>query len=278
MLKEKKRQLILLLIIFTFVVGFFHVLRITKNPHLQTYDQYYSLKLINDLKEKSSNQNYSKDFLFSPLDFIVSRTQNPVLYFRLLPFIIGLFNTSLIFILSKKLIGEKKLNFYLPLIIIVSPVFIFIHTTYNAIFLPLLFILLSAYLIVKDKYFLGMFFLLLSFLFNQKLFIIIILLLITFYEKFKSKSLLIPVIGIILITFIFTRVNVISISLGLTSLLQYFISDLGSNFGLGIFELIIGITGIVFSVNQKSKYLIYSNEICLIPLNIYQYPFLLSLV
>ena len=110
----------------------------------------------------------------------------------------------------------------------------------------------GTYLLLKQNHFLAGLFLLGSFLFNQNYIFIVILILIIFLERTKSKNIIIPLISILITTFVFTKLNNYN-SLNFYDLIKYYISDFGAIFGLGIFSIILFLIGFFLTWKDKSK-------------------------
>lgn len=246
------QQLLILLLICTTILSFFHVLRLNKNPTLPTYDLYYHLNII-----KSTNNlefNLLKENVYL-LDVILSNYSKQIFLMRILPFITGLLNVYLLYLILKDIIKDKKQHFITVLIIILSPVFIYTHSIYNAFFMPLFFILLGTLFVLKDRYFYSMVSLFFALIFNLNLFLIILFLLFIFYEKLKSKKLLLPVLGIIGVSYIFININSAAFlqTLSIYFLLTNYISDFGALIGFGFFTLFLAFLGLILSWNEKNK-------------------------
>jgi hypothetical protein len=153
-----------------------------------------------------------------------------------------------------------------------------VHGTYNDLFFPLFVILLGCLFVLKDKYLPSIISFLAAFVFNPKLFVVIIILLIIFYEKFKSKNLVLPLIGMIVTSYFYIFINLASFPKNQTlhSLLTTYISDLGAIFGMGIFALFISLIGLVLSwKNKKENTIIYFALISLFISSLFDSSFIL---
>jgi len=274
MRQNKTHQILVLLIICVAILSFFHVLRLTKNTALPTYDVYYHLNKI----KSGTGFNLLKENSYL-LDVIISKSNNQVFFMRLLPFIAGLLNICLIYLILGKIVKNEKQRFITSLIVILSPSFIYVHSVYNNLFLPLSFILLGTLFMLKDKYFYSMLSLFVVLVFNLSLFIIILLLLFVFYEKLKSKNLFLPVLGIVLVSYVFTTINPgFTQPLSIYFLLTKYVSDFGALIGFGFFNLALAVLGIFLSWNEKVKNaIIYYTLIALFICSLYEHSFVVFL-
>lgn len=245
------QQLLILLLIAAIMLSFFHVLRINENPTLPTYDLYYHL---NKIQSENIEFNLLKETAY-PIDFILSNYSNKIFLMRLLPFIIGLLNVYLIYVIFREIIKDKKQQYITILIIILSPIFIYTHSVYNSLFLPLFFILLGILFVLKDRYFFSMISLFCALILNLNLFVIILFLLFVIYEKLKSKNLFFPVLGLIAASYVFITINNPAFleTLSVYFLLTTYISDFGALIGFGFFTLFLAAIGLILSWNEKNK-------------------------
>ena len=249
--KKELKQILILLISSSFLMLLMHIFRFLNSPVLPMYDQYNHIAQI-------TQSNFH-----NPLNFIFSFFTNYIFLIRLVPFLSNLISILLLYLISKKIIKDYEQRFFSLLIIILSPIYLYTHTSLNMLYLPLLFILLGIYGLLNHKYFLSGFSFIISLIFNPQLFIVIILILITIFERNKKITQILPILGILLITYIYTFVNnFIPHSYSSLDFLTGYISDFGALVGFGIFGLLAGITGILFSLNKKN-YLFY---FCLISL------------
>jgi hypothetical protein len=260
------RQMILILLLSLLVLSLSNILKIKQNNYPSTYDEYYHIQEISKLRF-FSDLSLLKDQVVYPLDFLLSFSEDPALYMKLLPFLFGILNIFLIHLILRKLVSNEKQMLFSCLFIVFSPVYIFIHTTYNDIFAPFTFILFGTLLLLYDNYFLSLLFFLSGFAFNPRFFIIIFLILIVFYEKTKTKNIILPIIGLVATTYLFISINKASLLGEITfhSLLTTYISDFGATAGFGIFSLILGFIGILMSwKDKKSNAIFYFSLIALL--------------
>lgn len=253
-IKEIQQLLVLLLIAAT-TLSLFHVLRFNENPSLPIYDSYYHL---NKIQSDDLKFNLLQETEY-PLDIILAKSNNKIFFIRMLPFVTGLFNVYLLYLVFKELIKDKKQLFLTVLITLLSPVFIYTHSTYNSLFFPLLLVLLGTLFMLKDKYLLSAITLFAALIFNLNLFIVILFLLIIFYEQLKSKKIFFPIIGLIGSCYIFSTINNAAFpnSLSIYFLLTNYISDFGAIIGFGFFTLFLSAIGLYLSWNNKNENIIF---------------------
>jgi len=244
--QEELKYFLYFLLLVSIILCFFHILRLKNTTILPTYELY---EHIGNIKLKLGIEEN-----ISILDWAVSFGNSPFLM-RVLPFLLGLFNISLIYLILKELIKVKIQRIITIFILILSPTFIYVHGVYNNIFLPLFFILLASYSIIKEQYFLSGLFFIFTLILNPKLFIILLFLLIVFYEKYKAKSIYIPIISMLFSAYFFITItkNAAPATLSLYYILTEFVSDFGTGFGPGIFGLMLASAGLILSWEDKMK-------------------------
>ncbi|MBN2368779.1 hypothetical protein JXC34_07185 [Candidatus Woesearchaeota archaeon] len=251
-MKTKKISLLpILLIAVVLMLSLVHVLRFQDNKNLIGYDSYYHIDLVKQFK---GSENITGR-ISHPLEYLISLTDNELLLFRLLPFLAGIANTILIYLILKDLFHENILKDFIMIFIILSPMFIYMYGTFNEHFLSVFSMLLAVFFILKEKYLLAPLCLLSAFAFNQRYFIIIILTLLLLYEKLKSRNIVVPTLGLVLSGSLLVYIGSISPqNLSLFDFMKDHISDLGAGFGIGIFCLMTSIMGIVISWKEKKKH------------------------
>ena len=216
-IKKEYRNFIFLLILYVVIIMTFHLIRFLNTDILPIYDQY---------KYKKVN--------------------------LVLPFVFGLLSTFLIYIISKTIIKEPLQRFFTVLSIIISPIFVYIHGTQNNMYVGLLLVLFGIFFLVKQKHIIATLFLLSVFALNQTYIFIVLLVLILFLEKTIVKNKFLPLIGVVLLTFVFVKINNPPM-LNIHNFITYYVSDFGAEFGLGTFLVILFLIGLVLSWKNKSK-------------------------
>lgn len=216
-IKEDIRNILLILILTSVILIIFHIFRFSSSSVLPIYDQY-----------KYQDINLA------------------------IPFIIGIVNSFLIYLILINLAENLLERFYSALLIIISPVFIYVHCTQNSIYLGLMFILLGLLFLLRQKFLFSALFLLISFMFNQIFIFLILIILLIFLERTTNKSKVLFLLSIVLLVFVFSLVNNFNV-LGVHSLITSYISDFGAIIGFGTFSIILFSIGLILSWKNKSK-------------------------
>lgn len=241
---------------------------------------YYHIRLAEEISNKDNvyfdqlsytGRIYIKDIYDYFLSFIYSFD---VVF--ILPFILGISSVILFYYLIKKIRLNLLANFLIILTLILSPVFIYTFTTLNKHSL-VIFLMLSAFLCFLDKRkTLNMLSIpIFSVIpFFNKLAALILVLLLFFYSMYnRKKNRQLILILAILLSITITHSLFIYFKYGFPERttfisLNYFkilLSDLGSQAGLAIFNLILTIIGIIVTWKHKKKlWLIYTTILILL--------------
>jgi hypothetical protein len=251
-----KKNLIVLLVVTSLVITLSYTFIFAFSSLLPGYDQYYHLHRINQIKTDGYG-NILAENIHLP-DVLIAMSDMPLLYMRLLPFVFALFNVGVIYLILGRILEEEKQRVFTSLFVIFSPAFIYLHSTYNALFMPVFFVSLAAYLIIEDRYLLSMLSFAAALLLNPAIFFIVLIVLVLFFEKLKSRTIFWPVAAIAASTYVFTKVASSSYIYNLSPffLITHYITDFGSSYGFGVFGLIIGCIGLALSWKRKKEYAI----------------------
>ncbi|MEK6917192.1 MAG: hypothetical protein AABW92_05615 [Nanoarchaeota archaeon] len=259
--KEKKVILILVLAA-AILLNVFHYFRLFTTPVMPFYEQYGHLSTI-----KSGEILQESPYL---LDAILSYSNNYVFFMQILPYITGLVNIFLLYLISKRIMQKPTQRIFTLAILIASPVFLYLYGSYNSVFLPLFFILLSILVILRGNYLLALFGLIFTFILNQKLFFAIAILLIVIFEKTKSKKAIYSFFSILTVTGFFILTNNLVYNINFYYFLTNYLSDLGAIVGIGLFGFVLSLVGIIISWKEKSENsIIYIALIAFIIFSIY---------
>lgn len=215
---DKDRDVLIVLIISALLLFTFHFFRLLKTDIAPLYDQH-----------AYDNINH------------------------LIPFAVSFLNIILLYFILEKLLKEKDLRLPIMIMLVMSPVFLFVYGTQNGIFFPLVFLLFGAYLLLSQNYLLGGLSLIGSFLLNQNFSFVIIVLLVIFIEKVKSKNLALPAALLMLLAVVYSLLYKINISSSIHLLFTEYIADFGANIGIGIFSLVLAFLGFLISWKDKSQ-------------------------
>jgi hypothetical protein len=234
-MKIKELKLYMILIISSLILSATHLFRYLTNKTFPLYEQYQYLT--------------PKFFLYN----FILEIFNSEFLLRIVPTIFGIINVILLYYILQKFV-KKKLQLFLTISVYVfSPVFIYIHTTINNLFLPVFFFLIALLFLLNHKYFLSLIGLLISVVLNQLFILPVLILLLVTFEKNKSDNSFIPILSILLSTYLVVSLSFpepnISIHQGLLNL----VSDLGSNIGLGLFSIVISLFGLIISWQKKNN-------------------------
>ncbi|MAG50353.1 hypothetical protein CL621_01770 [archaeon] len=202
---------------------------------------------------------------------------------KILPILIGVFSFLIFFMLLQEFKVDKRLTDISLFLLVISPPFIYTFTTLNDHIIPVFLILLSSLLYLRNKKFFSLMTFLLIPLFSIPdafigLFFFFIYLL-------STKKKLKPFFFMLLLVSIISLVQYLPmiLSYGLPELLDFkvsekgvnfafqnFISDFGGKFGVSLFSILLGISGLFVVWKKKYKnLLIYTLFIVLIVLSFY---------
>ena len=178
--------------------------------------------------------------------------------------ILGLLSVYLFFIILRKFKVELILRIVSCVVLVLSPPFLYLFYGFNKYAFPIVLSLLVFYFFIKERRNLfvlsfasvGLFSFGILFL-NLFLFFIYTLLIKRKEFRFFLRVLLISLFAF-LISYIpiFWKFGLPEIFI-LDGFFRNFISDLGGKFGLGIFGVLIGATGLVFSWKDKKNYVLF---------------------
>ncbi|MBT3721199.1 hypothetical protein HN789_03625 [archaeon] len=222
MKRKEVKKILLILIVSTVLLSLFHIFRFLKTSLLPIYDQYLY-----------------KDFSV------------------ILPFIVSILNILILYLILRQILKNDSERFFVLLLFIMSPIFIFVHGTLNNIYFSLTLILLSVFLILKEKHFFSVFVFLGAFWVNQNYVFLILIILTIFLERNMVKNSFFPYISIVFLIGLFTTFNNYNTYLNLHLIITDFISDFGAQIGFGVFSLILFSIGILLSWKQKAKHRIF---------------------
>ena len=178
--------------------------------------------------------------------------------------ILGLLSVYLFFIILRKFKVELILRIVSCVVLVLSPPFLYLFYGFNKYAFPIVLSLLAFYFFINERRNLfvlsfasvGLFSFGILFL-NLFLFFIYILLIKRKEFRFFLRVLLISLFAF-LISYIpiFWKFGLPEIFI-LDGFFRNFISDLGGKFGLGIFGVLIGAAGLVFSWKDKKNYVLF---------------------
>jgi hypothetical protein len=166
---------------------------------------------------------------------------------KIIPFVFGLVFIILLYRFLQELGFNRKISFISCLILILSPGFIYLFSTYNGFFLPVFILLVSFYFILKNSPYLIIFPYLIA-LFGILHSIIFLFLFLVYSIKIKKFRNFFYVLPSLLLSFFFDS--------GSLALKYGFIAEFGSRVGLSVFVILLFIFGFISLWREKYKYIL----------------------
>ncbi|MDO8740142.1 MAG: hypothetical protein Q7J54_01055 [Candidatus Woesearchaeota archaeon] len=207
-----------------------------------------------------------KPYIFNPYHVILSKLSfiDVELISKIMPFIAGILCIILFYLILKKLNMGIKERFYILLIFIISPIFVYLFVVSNSDAIALLLNLLAFYFFIQDKRMAfilsGLIFATIPFfgLFHALIALLITLPYLSLNKEKRRDFLIIATIIIVLSLVIYLPLLVNfgvprSISLR-QNLLQNFVSDFGSLTGLSIFGILLALAGLAITWKKNYHY------------------------
>lgn len=278
MKREDLRNIAGLIVFSTLLISLFYVMRFRFGPSSPSYDEYFSIALADAIKEGTYSFS-AEDFAYPSAIFLSFFTDYGTAM-KLIPFIFSIINVCLMYFLARKIINKDDNLLFFLISFIISPVFIYTYTTYNDLIFSMFFFLAGSLLLMNDQYLLSMLPFIASFATNPIVFIIIISALLVFYERFRSRKLLLPIVILGVSGYIFISTNNIGQISGISlyRLITDYFSDFGASFGLGIFQFIMGSIGLLLSwKNKRDNAMLYFAAAVIFICSLYQKQLILFL-
>jgi hypothetical protein len=273
------KQLFVLIFISVSIISLFQLLKFKNNNLLSTYDEYYHVASINQIRASRYDINLLlKENIIYSLDFLLAFSDIPFFLMRVLPFLFNILNVVLIYLILNEFIDSDKQKYFTLIILILSPTFVFLHATYNMLFVALFFILLGSLFIINDLYLPSLVSFIVAFGLNPKLFFLIVVVLIIFFEKLRSKNIVLPIAGLLASTIIFMWVNISSFpnNISLHFLFTNYVSDFGALYGFGVFSFLLGLIGLILSwKDKKEQAVFYYSLLALLISSLYDLSFII---
>ncbi len=203
---------------------------------------------------------------YRPYQFILSlfsRLFNDIdLASQILPIILSLISIILLYLMLKKLKINHRVNFTTCLLMIISPIYIYISNISNQYILSVLIILLLFYLFLKIKKSNTIlpFFLIIPFLgIFETIFSSALLLILQLRDKNNKnkRPIMLTILAMLILLFYFPIKNFDIVQNN--EFILKFITGFGAYLGFSVFSLILFIIGIIFTWNNKRRLIpIYS--------------------
>ncbi len=228
------KKIVLLIIASVLLIGT-DILRVKNNNSLPFYEQYKDDSLLNNLNLSS------------------------MLSVRLILFFLGIINVWLVYTFFEKL---SKDAFLITLLWVLSPMFFYFHNSYTIYAFSFPFFMLGLILVFSSRPFLSLFLFIISCILTQNMFLIVLLALFVLLEK-QKKKIFFSYLGIIAVAYLFAAINNPG-TLDAHKVITESFSDLGADFGIGIFPFLLGIIGIIISwKDKKTNFIFYFIASCL---------------
>jgi hypothetical protein len=259
-----KNKGLVLVMLFSLFILLLPQLRLFSNLHHLDSKSYYHLRVAEDLKESGfvthDELSYNgRPYYFNLSDYILSKTYLTEVFARILPIIFGILSVFLLYRILEHLNLKNDVKLLMIILLVSSPVFIFIFSTFNYLFMAVFLNLLIFYLILNKKLGFSIFLIILMPLFNLRIVPLTLLLLLVYYIRQKEiKKLIISCLFLLFSTatyylliiypkFIFP--DTFLLNQGITNIIY----DFGSFYGAGIFVLLLALVGFIILWREKKE-------------------------
>jgi len=266
----QKKVIFFIILLAIIVSSIIPIARFLMNKPIFTGETpYYDLRLSESIKKQGfiseDNMVYgSREYLVKPYHLVLSMALIFVQpeYLILIPMLASLVSLILFFLLLKELKMNIQQKFFIMLVLLLSPSFIFMSGTLNEFCISIMLILTGLYLFIKfDRLLPSLFIFLISILFGLINSIIILFLMLFISELEPNKKIKTNIILVWTIIFSFLYHTSLYFTENISSKfqifgvnhIQSFISDLGGLFGIGVYTIILAGIGIVLTWDFKQK-------------------------
>ncbi|MCK4521850.1 MAG: hypothetical protein KAU20_04705 [Nanoarchaeota archaeon] len=268
----EKKAILFIILLAVIILSIIPVIRFLRYDSMPIGDKpYYDARISEHILEKGMPQHDSmiyggRDYLFNPYHFILagfSYIFGISFSLILLPFLTGLLSAILFYLLLKKLKVKLEKRFLVSIILILSPVFIYIFSVSNRHCASVFLILLGFYLFLKKgKVFfilsLIIFLLLPFFNFLNSIVVVLLLFAISKINKERSKQIkiiiaLILIISVFYYTPLYFKPGLFEKPFAGINEMTYFASDLGGLMGFSIFAIVLALIGIGITWKYKKE-------------------------
>ncbi len=270
---------------FSILIFILPQLRIFSNPLLLDSDSYYHVRIAkgineNTIEDKDHLSYQGSDYHLNLSDFILSNMIYIELFARIIPIIFGIATAFLAYKLMEILKFNRKLIFLAVAILISSPVFIYIFSTFNYYFIPVFLNFLLLYFLLSKKYFLTIPILLLIPFFNLMLLPVTLFILLAYHIPKKNKmQLTISSLSLFFSSFayyffVIQPKDFFHIELITNPSLSNLVSDFGSYYGMSIFTLMLASIGFFIFWNKKENHFYFLAILMFFLIPSFYFPFL----
>lgn len=285
MMFTKSYARVIFLIVLTIVILLLPNLLRTSETYIGE-DPYFYIRIADTIKENnigydelSYSGRPSAYSLAQPLVFSYLKKFLPEqIIINIIPIIFGLISLYLSYLILKELKVEPNINYLSLIILILSPPFIYIFSSYNAFTVITLIILLTFYLLIKKNiisYFL--FFIIPFFGYQYSLLALLLALIYTIKEKNIKEFYIILLISLfsLLIAYLPNLSKYgLSESANFDKALKYksLLSDLGGEAGISIFMIFLSLFGLSYLWKSKYKHFFIYITLILFIIFVFYYP------
>ncbi|MBU1205090.1 MAG: hypothetical protein KKE93_04230 [Nanoarchaeota archaeon] len=225
-------------------------------------ESYYHATIAKQIIEQKS-LIHDPNYLFNPYHLVLASIGYFIevdLASKLIPFLLGMLSVLVFYLILKDFKIEIRERFFISLILVISPAFIYLCVISNTHSVPVFLTLLGIYFLLKKKTIFTVLSLI-SFaaavpfgIFNA---LLVIAILLAYLIKEKSKKTIILLSIIILISAAFMPVYFQEKTevIQKESILQSTISDLGALIGIGVFNILLASIGFILMWRKKKEHI-----------------------
>jgi hypothetical protein len=261
----KKDKLFLIALVFCVIVLGFSIFfrNVFVDGLLIGGDSYYNLRMASAPFASYDSLSFGGRDIVGERAWFFILSFSPLFLSWLLPFLFGVGSFIISYFITSKI--KKDMGFIFSLILITSPLFIYLFSTSSKYAAAAFFLLLSFYLFIEKKYHLMTITLILTSLFSVIVGIIAFMFFIL-YRKNLGKikyNLLIFFLILLLIIFVYHYVAIVNgfnlffpVQLSFVNFMTILFTDLGAKFGFGLFVFLLCIFGVFYKYQEDYKYLV----------------------
>jgi len=258
----EKNTLVYAMLVALIIISIPHITRALFHNNIMVSDEsYYHANIAKQIIEQKS-LIHGPNYIFNPYHLVLASVGYFIgvdLASKIVPFLLGIFSVFIFYFILKGFKIKIKERFFMLLILIISPAFIYLSVISNTYSTPIFLVLLGIYFLLK-KNIIFKFFSLIAFalaisfgLFNA---LLIMFIFVAYMIKKKSKKYIVPLLIIILISVAFmpTYFQNKTAILPKENILQNNLSDFGALTGVGVFNILLAFAGFFLMWEKKKKY------------------------
>lgn len=235
-------------------------------------EAYFNFRLADDLKLED-NLSFGGRFVGHQLATPIILSPTPEILINILPLLLGVISFLLIWLIIKRFIQDMVIEKISMILILLSPAFVYLFSFGNSLFIPIFLSILAFFLFTQKRFsWMAIPIILILPLFN--LIILIGLAICMFFYSFfynKEKKRLFLILLLVGLTSSMAFYGFVLYKNGLPNmidiednenLIERLVYDFGSEYGIGIFLLVISIMGIIAVWNKKYSNLFVFFSVC----------------